>query len=139
MQAIARVNSVFEGKPNGLVVDFISISGFWRKPPKNIKGVGGEGKPALDLEMAVKLWLSQFEKMKEMIGGFDLEGFEAMTTGEKVKWLNRVVNDLLDSDAVTDHFLHEDRKLSELMAMTNSDKRIWKIQYSVAVILKIKL
>ena len=138
MQAIARVNRIFEGKPNGLVVDFIGISGFLAKATKKYTGGGGEGKPALDLEMAVKLCLSQFENMKTLIGGFEVENFEALSDGEKIKWSKNVVNDLLDSDAVTDNFLHEERKLTELVAMTNSDKRIWEIQDVVSVIQKIR-
>jgi type I restriction enzyme R subunit len=39
MQAIARVNRVFEDKPNGLVVDFIGISGFLAEATKNTPAV----------------------------------------------------------------------------------------------------
>jgi type I restriction enzyme R subunit len=48
------------------------------------------------------------------------------------------VNDLLQSDAVTDQFLLEEKKLTELVAMTNSDQRIWPIQEEVAVIQAIR-
>ncbi|MFV8226895.1 type I restriction enzyme endonuclease domain-containing protein [Christiangramia aquimixticola] len=49
-----------------------------------------------------------------------------------------MMNALLKSGDVTDNFLREERKLSELVAMTNLDKRIWEIQEEVRVIQKIR-
>lgn len=138
MQAIARVNRVFEDKPNGLVVDFIGISGFLAAATKKYTGGGGAGKPTLDLDAAVQLCLEQFADVKELMSNFDMDEVNAMSAGEKLKWSNNLVNDLLVSDPVTDTFLHEERKLTELVAMTNSDKRIWPIQEEVGVIQKIR-
>jgi len=138
MQAIARVNRVFEDKPNGLVVDFIGISGFLAEATKKYTAGGGEGKPTLDLEVAVILCLEQFEKMKDLTGGFTLEALDKMTNLERLNWPKRVVDNLLKNDSVTDHYLLEERKLSELVAMTNSDKRIWEIQEEVGIIQKIR-
>lgn len=138
MQAIARVNRVFEDKPNGLVVDFIGISGFLAAASKKYTKEGGEGKPAIDMDVAVELCLEQFADVKKLMGNFDVEVLNAMSPTEKLKWSNSMVNDLLQSDAITDKFLHEERKLAELVAMTNSDKRIWTIQEEVGVIQKIR-
>jgi type I restriction enzyme, R subunit len=138
MQAIARVNRVFEGKPNGLVVDFIGISGFLAAATKKYTGGGGEGKPALDMDAAVLLCLEQFASVKALMGNFDLETINQMPASERLHWSNALVNDLLQSDDITDTFLLEERKLAELVAMTNSDKRIWEIQEEVGVIQKIR-
>ena len=138
MQAIARVNRVFGEKPNGLVVDFIGISGFLAEATKKYTAGGGEGKPTLDLEAAVKVCLQQFGKVKDLIGGFSAEEVNAMSEMALVKWTNDKVNSLLKSDAVTDAFLLEERKLAELVAMTSSDPRIWEIQEELAIIQKIR-
>ncbi len=138
MQAIARVNRVFEDKPNGLVVDFIGISGFLAEATKKYTAGGGEGKPTLDLEAAVKVCLEQFSITKRLVGEFDAETLNNMSSMDRMKWSNRVVNTLLKSDPVTDDFLFEERKLTELVAMTNSDKRIWEIQEEVGIIQKIR-
>ncbi|GGD99578.1 type I restriction endonuclease subunit R [Planktosalinus lacus] len=138
MQAIARVNRVFQDKPNGLVVDFIGISGFLAKATKKYTSGGGAGKPTLDLDAAVILCLQQFEKVKVLTGEFTLEELDEMSNLERLTWSQKVVNSLLRNDAVTDDFLLEERKLSELVAMTNSDSRIWEIQEEVAVIQKIR-
>lgn len=138
MQAIARVNRVFEDKPNGLVVDFIGIAGFLAAATKKYTGGGGEGKPTIDLDAAVELCLEQFAKVKGLLGNFDMAVFNQLTAINKLKWSNGLVNELLQSDGVTDAFLHEERKLTELVAMTNSDERIWVIQEEVGIIQRIR-
>ena len=138
MQAIARVNRVFEDKPNGLVVDFIGISGFLAAATKKYSGGGGQGKPTIDLDAAVELCLEQFATVKSLMGNFDLEAINTMTAINKLKWSNGLVNELLKSDAVTDAFLLEEKKLTELVAMTNSDQRIWVIQEEVGLIQRIR-
>jgi len=138
MQAIARVNRVFEDKPNGLVVDFIGISGMLAEATKKYTGGGGEGKPTIDMDEAVALCLEQFQKVKHLMDDFDIETLKAHSSAEKMKWSNNLVNQLLASDIIIDTFLHEEMKLSELVAMTNSDDRIWDIQEEVGVIQKIR-
>jgi len=138
MQAIARVNRVFEDKPNGLVVDFIGISGFLAAATKKYTSGGGEGAPTINLDAAVALCLEQFATVKNLVGNFDLAAINKMTNLQKLKWSNGLVNDLLRSDEVTDAFLHEERKLTELVAMTNSDQRIWVIQEEVGMIQRIR-
>ncbi|MDF1866670.1 MAG: type I restriction endonuclease subunit R [Saprospiraceae bacterium] len=138
MQAIARVNRVFEDKPNGLVVDFIGISGYLATATKKYTNSGGEGKPAFDLEGAVRMCLYQFEKVKAMMGDFEASVVNKMSDSEKMKWSNGLVNDILKSEAETEFFLQEERKLTELVAMTNSDPKIWEIQEEVGMIQKIR-
>ncbi len=138
MQAIARVNRVFEDKPNGLVVDFIGISGSLAEATKKYTGSGGEGKPTLDLEQAVNLCLAQFDVVQTLTGEIDIKVLNSLSNMERIKWSNALVDRLLQNDAVTDNFLKEERKLTELVAMTNSDARIWKIQEEVGVIQKIR-
>ncbi|WP_286761808.1 type I restriction endonuclease subunit R, partial [Salegentibacter sp. UBA1130] len=138
MQAIARVNRVFEDKPSGLVVDFIGISGYLAEATKKYTSGGGKGKPAVDIEMAVNLCFEQLETVKELMGGFSKDEIDQMDDREKLRWSKKVINDLLQTDPITDNFLREERKLSELVSMTSSDKRIWEIQDDVAIIQKIR-
>ena len=134
MQAIARVNRVFDDKPNGLVVDFIGISGYLAEATKKYTGSGGAGKPTIDLEAAVTLCLEQFESTKALVGSFTAEEVKAKKETELMQWSKSILDDLLKSDDITDHFLKEERKLTELVAMTNSDPKIWEIQEEVAII-----
>jgi len=138
MQAIARVNRVFQDKPNGVVVDFLGISGFLAEATKKYTGGGGKGKPTIDMDTAVELCLEQLATVKSLMGDFELEDIEKMSASDRMTWSNTVVNDLMVTDETTEHFLTEERKLSELVAMTNSDPRIWEIQEEVAVVQKFR-
>jgi type I restriction enzyme R subunit len=138
MQAIARVNRVFEGKPSGLVVDFIGISGFLAEATKKYTTGGGEGKPTFDQDEAVELCIEQLATVKSLMGGFDLDELNALSAGGKLKWSNGMVNDLLKTDEVTEMFLKEEVKLNSLVAMTKSSPEIWEIQEDVGVIQRIR-
>src|SRR5690606_4133079 len=90
------------------------------------------------MDVAVEMCLVQFAEVRGLMGDFDIEVFRQMKESEKLKWSNGLVNDLLQSDPVTDTFLLEERKLTELVAISNSDKRIWAIQEEVAIIQKVR-
>ncbi|MDF3027035.1 MAG: type restriction endonuclease subunit [Fluviicola sp.] len=138
MQAIARVNRVFENKPSGLVVDFIGISNFLADATKKYTSGGGTGKPTFDLDGAVELCLNQLDLTKTLIGGFEITEIEQFSASQSMNWSSEVLNALMKDDATTDNFLKEERKLTELVAMTSSDERIWEIQEDVAVIQKFR-
>jgi len=138
MQAVARVNRVFKDKPNGLIVDYIGISGFLAEATKKYTTGGGKGKPADNLEEAVCHCLAQLQTVMALMGDFTIESIEAMTSAERMQWSSHLVNELMSSDAISDNFLHQELKLSELVAMTKSDPRIWEIQEEVAIIQKIR-
>jgi len=138
MQAIARVNRVFEDKPSGLVVDFIGISGFLATATKKYSAGGGEGKPTLDIDAAVELCFEQLDVVKGIMGGFSTEEINQLSAGDRMKWSNTMSNNLMKNDETTDSFLKEERKLTDLVAMTKSDERIWEIQEDVAVIQKFR-
>lgn len=138
MQAIARVNRVFENKPNGLVVDFIGISGYLAEATKKYTGSGGKGKPTIDMDEAVELCLEQLSVVKELIGGVELSEVMDFNDIQKMKWAGTIVNNLLKDDATTENFLKQERKLSELVAMTSSDERIWDVQEEIGIIQKLR-
>ncbi len=138
MQAIARVNRVFKDKPNGLVVDFIGISGFLVEATKKYTAGGGEGRPTIDIHLAVTLCIEQYGTVVQMINGLDVYAVNAMSPAKKMIWSGAIVNELFASDAITDAFLHEERKLTELVAMVSSDERVWNILEGVSIIQRIR-
>lgn len=138
MQAIARVNRVFEGKTNGLVVDFIGISGLLAAATKKYTGEGGKGKPTIDIDEVVELCLAQLEATKALMQPFTVQQVVEMKETERFTWFQAQLNLLMSSDAITDNFLREERKLTELVAMCSSDPRIWDIQEEVSIIQKFR-
>jgi len=138
MQAIARVNRVFEGKTNGLVVDFIGISNFLAEATKKYTGEGGKGKPTIDIDEVVGLCMAQLETTRALLQPYDVAQLMAMNEAQLMTWFTQQLNVLLTNDAVTDNFLHEEKKLTELVAMCSSDERIWDIEEEVAIIQKFR-
>jgi type I restriction enzyme R subunit len=138
MQAIARVNRVFEAKPSGLIVDFIGISSFLAEATKKYTGGGGEGKPTLDIDEAVEACLNQLDHVKGLIGGLDLETIQAQSESENIIWFKSVVNNLMKDDNTTEQFLKEEKKLTELVTIAKSDERIWEILEEVAIVQKFR-
>lgn len=138
MQAIARVNRIFEGKPSGLIVDFIGISNFLAEASKKYTGGGGEGKPTFDIDEAVEASFNQLAHIKSLTGGFEINDIEERSEAENMVWFNSVVNDLMKDDRTTETFLLEEKKLTELITISKSDERIWEILEEVAIIQKFR-
>jgi len=138
MQAIARVNRIFEGKPSGLIVDFIGITNFLAEASKKYTSGGGEGKPTFNIDEAVEASLKQLEIVKSLVGGFELSEIEARSEVENMLWSRSVINDLMKDDQTTEKFLTEEKKLTELITISKSDERIWDILEEVAIIQKFR-
>ena len=61
MQAIARVNRVFEDKPGGLVVDYLGLAQDLKRALATYTESGGTGSTALDQEEAVAVMLEKYD------------------------------------------------------------------------------
>lgn len=88
MQAIARVNRVFKDKEGGLVVDYLGIAQDLKKALSQYTESGGKGKPAFDLEEAVRTMTEYYEATVDLFDGFDYRRFfHLKTPEEKFKFL----------------------------------------------------
>jgi type I restriction enzyme, R subunit len=84
MQAIARVNRVYQDKPGGLVVDYLGIASDLKKALSFYSDAGGKGDPALLQEQAVELMLEKLEVVAQMYHGFPYEDYFAAGTSRKL-------------------------------------------------------
>ncbi len=66
MQAIARVNRVFEDKPGGLVVDYLGLATDLKKALSFYSDAGGKGDPTENIEQAVTAMLEKHEIVSQM-------------------------------------------------------------------------
>ncbi|HJH31560.1 MAG TPA: type I restriction endonuclease subunit R [Methanosarcinaceae archaeon] len=76
MQAIARVNRVFNDKEGGLVVDYIGIASELKKALKNYTDAKGRGEPTLRAEEAFSVLLEKMDVTRGLFHGFDYSNFE---------------------------------------------------------------
>src|SRR2546429_2503569 len=70
MQAIARVNRVFRDKPGGLVVEYIPILADLRRAVAEYTRSGGEGRPVIDQDEAVRVMLEKIDVLRGLFGPF---------------------------------------------------------------------
>ncbi len=66
MQAIARVNRVYQDKPGGLVVDYLGIASDLKKALAFYSESGGKGDPTIAQDQAVALMLEKLEVVSQM-------------------------------------------------------------------------
>ncbi len=81
MQAIARVNRVFQDKQGGLVVDYIGIGNELKAAMKEYSASQGRGRPTVDAHEALSVLLEKLDVLRAMLHGFDYSGFK--TGGHK--------------------------------------------------------
>jgi len=94
MQAIARVNRVFNNKQGGLVVDYIGIASELKKALKNYTDAKGRGEPTLRAEEAYSVLLEKMDVVRGLFHGFDYIDFES----EAYKLLVPAANHILGLD-----------------------------------------
>ena len=75
MQAIARVNRVFQGKPGGLVVDYIGIATELKQALLDYTQSKGKGRPTIDAHEAYVIFEDRIVHLQAMLEGFDYSQF----------------------------------------------------------------
>ncbi len=71
MQAIARVNRVFDDKPGGLVVDYLGLANELKQALATYTESGGKGRTAIDQDEAVAVMVEKYEICCGILHGFD--------------------------------------------------------------------
>ena len=84
MQAIARVNRVYQDKSGGLIVDYVGIASNLKQVLSLYTKSGGQGKPALKQEEAIATMMEKYEIVAQMFHGFDYKRYFLADTKEKM-------------------------------------------------------
>jgi type I restriction enzyme R subunit len=95
MQAIARVNRVFEGKPAGLVVDYIGLAAELKSALAHYSQ-GDQEQTGIDEREAVSAFLTALDVMRGIFHGFDYCAALGATGGARLEILPRAVNHVLE-------------------------------------------
>ena len=98
MQAIARVNRVYNDKPGGLVVDYLGIASDLKKALAFYSDAGGKGDPAIAQEQAVQLMLEKLEVVSNMYHGFPYEDYFGASTSQKLSMILAAEEHILGLD-----------------------------------------
>ena len=128
MQAIARVNRVFRGKPGGLVVDYLGLAHELKRATKTYTEGKGEGQPALDQENAVAAMLEKHEICRDLFHGFDYSTWATAKERERLELLPAALDHVLKQEDGKTRFVSASRDLSRAFALSVPNEKALAIR-----------
>lgn len=131
MQAIARVNRIYNNKPGGLIVDYLGIAPSLKKALSNYTQVGA-AEPIIDQEKAVSIMISKFETIKAMYHGFDYSLYIFGKAKDKAEIAGRAMDHILGLDNGKKRYMQAVAELSQAFALSVPNEEAIKIRDEVA-------
>ena len=117
MQAIARVNRVFQDKPGGLVVDYLGLAHELKRALATYTESGGKGQTALDKEQAVQVMLEKYEVCCGLFHGFDRSAWVTGSPADRLNLLPAALEHVLAQEDGKARCLQAVRELSQAFAL----------------------
>jgi type I restriction enzyme, R subunit len=118
MQAIARVNRVYQDKPGGLIVDYLGIASDLKKALSFYGDSGGKGNPAEVQEEAVLIMTEKLEVVTQMFYGFDYSVYFTSDVGVKLNTILAGADHILGLENGRLRFMNEVAALSQAFALS---------------------
>lgn len=139
MQAIARVNRVHEGKPGGLVVDYIGIASDLKRALATYTKSGGRGAPTIDRSEAVLKMLEKHDVVGGMLGNFNYKDyFTTADAGAKLEIILATEDYVLGLDDGKERFTKEVNLLLKAFTLSVPDPKAMAIKAEVAFFQAVK-
>ena len=132
MQAIARVNRVFEDKPGGLVVDYLGLAQELKAALATYTESGGTGKTALDQAEAVSVMQEKYEVCSGLFHGFDWGKWITGKPQERLGLLPPAQEHILKQENGKDRCIRAVRELSQAFALAVPHQRAMEIRDDVS-------
>lgn len=132
MQAIARVNRVFNDKPGGLVVDYVPVTGNLKAALKTYTENNGHGAITLDIGEAVNLMITKLEVIRQMYHGFEYSLYFDAGTGDKLNIILEAENHILGLENGKERYLKEATALSKTYALSKSEPAAAEVTEEIA-------
>ena len=142
MQAIARVNRVYQDKPAGLIVDYLGIASDLKKALSFYSDAGGKGDPTILQEQAVELMLEKLEVVSQLFsndgGGFAYEKYFSADTAQKLSLILAAEEHILSLEGGKKRFINEVTALSKAFAIAIPHEQAMAIKEQVAFFQAVK-
>ncbi|MBT3206753.1 MAG: type I restriction endonuclease subunit R [Bacteroidetes bacterium] len=117
MQAIARVNRVYNDKPGGLIVDYLGIASDLKNALSFYSDAGGKGDPTILQEQAVELMLEKLEVVSQMFHKFPYEEYFEAETSKKLSMILAAEEHILGLEDGKKRYINEVTALSKSFAI----------------------
>ncbi len=138
MQAIARVNRVYEGKQGGLVVDYMGVGSELKKALMNYTASGGKSQPIFDQSQAVKLMWEKYEVVKDMFHGFNYKDFFQLRPEERISFVPAAMEHILKEKGKKERFAKETLALLKAFSLAVPSAKAMQIKEEVGFFQAIK-
>jgi type I restriction enzyme, R subunit len=138
MQAIARVNRVYQDKPGGLVVDYLGIAADLKQALSFYSDAGGKGDPALAQEQAITLMQEKLEVVAGMFYGFDFKSYFRADTSKKLSLILAAEEHVLGIEEGKKRFISEVTALSLAFAIAIPHEQAMDVKDEVAFFQAVK-
>ncbi len=132
MQAIARVNRVFEDKPGGLVVDYLGLAHDLKQALSTYTESGGTGKTAVDQQEAVAVMLEKYEICCDLFHGFDRTKWVTGTPQERLSLLPGAQEHILAQEDGKKRCIKAVRLLTQAFALSVPHEETERIRDDVS-------
>ena len=132
MQAIARVNRVFQDKPGGLVVDYLGLGHELKQALATYTESGGTGQTAIDQNEAVAIMQEKFEVCCGMFHGFNWTLWKTGTPAQRLGQLPAAQEHILAQREGKERCLSAVRDLTLAFALAVPHEEALKIRDDVA-------
>ena len=123
MQAIARVNRVFQDKEGGLVVDYVGIASVLKQAMNDYTSRDKKNYGDTDVaKVAYPKFLEKLSVCRDKFHGFDYSKFQTGTDLERSKTISGAVNFIMAREKVTDKdsFVKEAFMLHQALSLCSS-------------------
>jgi type I restriction enzyme R subunit len=119
IQAISRVNRVFEDKPHGLVVDYIGIGDELRAATNKYSQGGGRGEPAPSIEDEARpLFVAALDEVRATLPeNIDFGNWRTLTRIALEDRFSLIYGVLTEDDERRAEFLHAEARLSRVFLL----------------------
>ncbi len=131
MQAIARVNRVFRGKPGGLIVDYLGLGDQLKAALATYTEAGGKGNTALDQAEAVAVMLEKYEVCCGLFHGLDWSPWVSGTPQQRLSLLPAAQEHILAKEKGKERLLQSVTELSQAFALSVPDEEAIRIRDDV--------
>jgi len=138
MQAIARVNRVYNDIKGGLIVDYLGIASDLKKALSFYSDSGGKGDPAILQAKAVQAMLEKLEIVSQMFHGFAYENYFEADTSAKLSLILAAEEHVLGLEDGRRRYIDEVTALSQAFSIAVPHKQAMDVKDEVSFFQAVK-
>ncbi len=128
IQAISRVNRVFQNKPGGLVVDFLGLAQDLKRAVATYTESGGRGDVAPDKQAAVTVMLEKHEVCCSILHGFNWSAWTSGSSADRLTLIPAGQEHILAQEDGKERWLAAVRELTQAHALANPHDEATRIR-----------